>query len=178
MKFLSAVLAIVTLTASAIAAGEVSPFTWTFGGTPVAAPVTAIDPPKGAVVIDSTTGIRYRKIGAKGSNAAANYAVEIPTLVTAVTPLTGATVTASALLANETIYITPAGTLATLTVSWPSNANSSIGQRFAFFSTQTITALTVSSPSQTLVGTALTAMVANTEYAWVKTAASVWIRVK
>jgi TRAP-type C4-dicarboxylate transport system substrate-binding protein len=115
------------------------------------------------------------------ARATAANAVAIKTLgdtVQAVTPLTGATVTAAITGVNETAYITPAGTIAALTYVFPSDSNSRIGQVLRAVSTQTVTALTVSSAGLTLLGTAVTALVANTPVSFQKVAASTWLRLK
>ena len=49
--------------------GKIHDLLYAWSGTPVNAPVTAIDPPKGALVIDTTNGTLYQKTGAPGSNA-------------------------------------------------------------------------------------------------------------
>lgn len=66
----------------------------------------------------------------------------LPT-VQAATPLTGTTVSFANNNVDQTIYLTPAGTLLALTVPLPSNATSRIGQDVTIASTQTITNLTV-----------------------------------
>ena len=65
---------------------------------------------------------------------------------------TGATVSATGSL----LLLTPAGTLATLTVAFPSAQN---GQYFTILSTQIVTALTVT--NATISGGAPTALAAN-----------------
>jgi hypothetical protein len=97
----------------------------------------------------------------------------------AVTPTTGNTITATRHL-DQFHYLTPAGTLATLTLALPTAANSRDQQVQRIFSTQTITALTVTAGSgATMGGTALAAMVANTEYAFVYVQSALkWVRVK
>lgn len=97
-------------------------------------------------------------------------------IVQPVTPLTGATVTATALGANETAYVTPAGTIAALTYVFPTDATSRIGQVLRLVSTQIVTALTVTSTSLTLVGTAVTALAVNTPVVYQKVAAATWLR--
>ena len=92
-------------------------------------------------------------------------------------PTTGSTITATILGTNETAYLTPSGTLAELTFALPANANSQVGQILRVFSTQIVTTLTVSSSGLTLHGTAITALAANTAYAWQKVDASTWIRI-
>lgn len=74
------------------------------------------------------------------------------------------------------LYITPAGTLATGTLTMPAQEND--GQRFCMASTQTQTAMTVAANTgQTLVGTAVTALVANTQVCWIYRASALsWYR--
>ncbi len=97
-------------------------------------------------------------------------------VVTPVTPLTAFSLAFNTAGKSETMYLTPAGTLATGTITFPSDANSKIGQVLRIVSTQTQTALTVSSSGLTLVGTAVTALTANTPVSWEKVAASTWLR--
>lgn len=107
--------------------------------------------------------------------------VEMRPIVTAVTPLTGATITTAA-DANETIVITPAGTIAALTIVLPRSSDSQLGQIKRFNSTQIVTALTVSvAGSGTVTGPALTAAAVNTPYAFqcVSLAgAGTWMRIQ
>ncbi len=73
------------------------------------------------------------------------------------TPTSGGTVTAP--VNTGLIYLTPAGTLATLTVNLPALAD---GHSVTVFTTQIITALTVAAPSGgTLTGATLTSLAAN-----------------
>ncbi len=97
-------------------------------------------------------------------------------VVTASTPVTTNTVTAGTGKVNETLYLTPAGTLAALTLAFPSDANSQVGQVLRVFSTQIVTALTVSAAGLTIQGAAVTALAANTPVSFQKVAASTWIR--
>lgn len=60
------------------------------------------------------------------------------------TPTTGNTVSANDNHNGHTIYITPAGTLSALTIAFPSNAESELGQEVVIICTQTITTLTLS----------------------------------
>ena len=99
-------------------------------------------------------------------------------IVTPSTPATTDTVTAGTGRVNETLYIAPAGTLAALTVVFPTNENSEVGQKLVVFSTHIVTALTVSAAGLTIIGTALTALQANTAYVFQKVAASTWIRIQ
>jgi len=96
--------------------------------------------------------------------------------VNASAPLTGASLGANANGQNEVQYIAPAGTIAALTYVFPTDANSRVGQSITLFSTHIVTALTITSAGLTLIGTALTAMAANTPYTWRKVATATWIR--
>ena len=98
------------------------------------------------------------------------------TIVTPLTPVTTNNIPANVLSQDETLYLTPAGTLAALTFTFPPDNQSRIGQYESLVSTQTITALTVSASGLTIKGTAVTAMVANTVYIWQKVAAATWVR--
>jgi hypothetical protein len=96
-------------------------------------------------------------------------------------PLTGATITfggaigcspvsATAGACTSVLQLTPAGTLATLTIKTPLYPVD--GEVMQIFSTQIITALTMTaSQSQTIDG-GLTALAANTGYAWLYSAGS------
>lgn len=67
---------------------------------------------------------------------------DLPGIVTNSTPTTGTTVSANTAKSNETLYITPAGTLLALTVSLPTAANSRVSQIINGFISQIITTLT------------------------------------
>ena len=100
-------------------------------------------------------------------------------IVSSSSPLTGVTVTANASGLDESINLTPAGTIAALTVTFPTDANSRIGQFIEVFSSQIITALTLTVPAGTLNGATLTAAAANVSYLFRKTATSnVWLRLR
>lgn len=80
------------------------------------------------------------------------------------TPLTGFAI----VMAQNVglLQLTPAGTLATGTITFPPNAVD--GQQFCIFDTQTQTAVTLTpATGQTINGTAITALVANTRYCYV-----------
>jgi peptidoglycan hydrolase-like protein with peptidoglycan-binding domain len=59
------------------------------------------------------------------------------------TPTTGQTVQAVNDSQDRTLVLTPAGTLATLTVTLPSEASSRVGQALRIFTSANLTALTV-----------------------------------
>lgn len=90
------------------------------------------------------------------------------------TPTTGTTV--AALGPTQLVQLTPAGTLATLTVTMPPTPVD--GQRFRIFTTQTLTALTITAGSgQTINGTAVTTLSANTAVSYIYNGTnSTWYR--
>ena len=98
-------------------------------------------------------------MGALNLNATAT-----PTSSAVNTPLTGFSYS----VPDQQLFtaFTPAGVLATGTVTLPRNVPQ--GSRVQIMSTQTITALTIAAPSgYTLAGTAVTALAANATAAWV-----------
>lgn len=98
----------------------------------------------------------------------------IPVVITAA-PATGATLTFNNNGADQTYNIEPAGALAALTVTFPSEATSRIGQIVRIFSTQVITALTLN--GATTIRNAATAAVANDVSSYQKVKANVWDRI-
>jgi hypothetical protein len=157
-------------------------FEYSFPGNPINANVSDFDAPAGALVIDTVDFGLFQKTSPRGDNtgfqlisnamfgSSQNY-------ITPAAPLTGATINMNALSITETIYITPAGTIAALTVVFPTDANSALGQIERLISSQTVTALTLTANGNTILGTAVTAMVANQTYAWQKVAAATWNRI-
>jgi hypothetical protein len=110
-------------------------------------------------------------------------------VTTVTTPLTGASISANAYGKDEFHYVTPAGTLAALTLVLPAvtvaDEDWTIGERpaedgqvISLLSTQTLTSLTITAGTGTTIGgAALTAGVTNTTYRWMYVAASaMWIR--
>jgi uncharacterized protein YidB (DUF937 family) len=96
--------------------------------------------------------------------------------VTPLTPVTGDTVSMNTDKKDETIVLTPAGTLAALTLVFPPDASSRIGQIERVISSQIVTALTVSAAGLTIRGTAVTALAADVPIAFEKIAAATWQR--
>jgi len=100
------------------------------------------------------------------SGLTANRALESPNAsgtvalaqtVTQTTPLTGNTISVGNYV-DQSHFITPAGTLAALTITLPAAANSRLGQVVKVWITQAITALTVNvSGGGTILGTAFAA---------------------
>lgn len=96
--------------------------------------------------------------------------------IQAASPLTATTVTFGTQVTDIDLFLTPAGTIATLTVAFPADADSYIGQDLWVFSTQIVTALTVSVAGGTIYGTAATALAAGGAIGYRKLAANVWFR--
>lgn len=90
-------------------------------------------------------------------------------------PLTGATVQLTDDARSGLLYVTPAGTIAALTVALPSNANSVVGQKETIVTSQTITALTVNGAG-TILGN-VTTLAAGAAVTFMKVASDVWARV-
>jgi hypothetical protein len=157
-------------------------YTYDYPGNPTGADVEAFNPPLPALVWDTDTPALWFKTSPLNDNTGyvqviAGTSPGAP-VTTDVTPTTGNTIDMNANGQSEFIYITPAGTLATLIIVFPADATSKIGQVESICSTQIITALTLTANSNTILGAALTAMVANTVYSWRKVAASTWQRVQ
>ncbi len=75
-------------------------------------------------------------------------------------PLTGATVTVTDTQDSIWLILTPAGTIAALTLTFPTLANTVDKQEILFNTTNTITALTLSGNGSSIVG-AITTLAAN-----------------
>jgi hypothetical protein len=97
-------------------------------------------------------------------------------VVTTSSPTTGGTVSFGTAKADELLNLTPAGTLAALTVAFPTNANSRIGQRLSVVSSHIITALTLSASGLTVNGLTPSSLAVNQVISYVKVAASTWQR--
>lgn len=87
-------------------------------------------------------------------------------VITRLTPLTGTTITTIADL-DETLVLTPAGTLAELTIQLPSAANSQLGQIKRINSTAIVNTFTIAvAGGGSVTGPALSAAAVNTPYAF------------
>lgn len=91
-------------------------------------------------------------------------------------PTTGQTVVMNDNSIDGLLYLTPAGTLATLTVTLPTNANSRLGQTRRLSTTQDLTALTVNVAGGTVVNSPTT-LLANSTVAFQKVATNTWMRI-
>lgn len=153
-------------------------YTYDFPGNPTDAPVSSFNPPPGALVVDTENFVLYQKTSPLGDNSGYSLsgASSGLTRVTPSTPLTGASLSFNTASLNEELYIVPAGTIAALTVVFPSDANSAIGQTLSLYSTQIVSTLTVTAAGLTLEGDAVTSLAANQPVSWTKVAASTWAR--
>lgn len=98
--------------------------------------------------------------------------------VSSVSPLTGASQSFLLKGQDETMNVTPAGTIAAFTVVFPEDAASRLGQTISLVSHQIVTSLTVTANGNTINGTAVTALAVDTLVAWRKIAASTWQRLQ
>lgn len=93
-------------------------------------------------------------------------------------PLTGATVVIPDGPGNALAYVTPAGTIAALTLTLPSDANSKLLQECAIVTSQAITALTINQAGggATILGAAA-GLAAGASLNLVKVAANTWAKI-
>lgn len=107
---------------------------------------------------------------------AASQADQVDDLGTVVrySPATGGTVSFAANSYDQTIFLTPAATLANLTISLPIEGVSRIGQVVRFGSSKAVTLLAVNGASVVLGGQ--TSLAANTGGSYQKVMANTWIR--
>lgn len=91
-----------------------------------------------------------------------------------VTPTTGQTVVMTDDNTDGTLYLTPAGTLVALTITFPSDANSAFGQVRRVASTKAITTATLSGGT---ILNGFTTMIANDCFSYQKVATNTWIRI-
>lgn len=90
------------------------------------------------------------------------------------TPVAAGTVNATQ--GVNTLILTPAGTLLTLTVNFPTSPYE--GQRFTLFSSQILTGLTLAAGAGTILGTLTTLAAANGFATWqYNLAATTWYRI-
>ena len=94
--------------------------------------------------------------------------------VTSVSPAGGGTVAFNTNGQDETLFLDLSGAITGLTVVFPTNANSKIGQRLSLFSTHAVNA-TVSYTNGTREPTAPTALAADVMYSWQKVKADYWV---
>jgi|688.fasta_scaffold436198_1 hypothetical protein len=94
--------------------------------------------------------------------------------VTVATPASGGTVTFNAGGQDELIYLDIGSAITGLTINFPSDANSVIGQTISVFCRSAVNA-TVTYPIGTEVPTAPTSLVAGIMYSWQKVSTSTWV---
>ncbi len=90
-------------------------------------------------------------------------------------PTTGQTVQMNDNNLDGTLYLTPAAGLAALTITFPSDANSRIGQIRRFATNKSVAILTMA--GATILNN-VTALVANDCFSYQKVAANTWVRLQ
>jgi hypothetical protein len=96
------------------------------------------------------------------------------TTVTATIPSGGGTVSFNSTGENETIFLDLSGAITGLTVLFPTNGNSKIGQRISLFATHPVNA-TITYTNGTREPTAPTALAADVLYTWQKVKSDYWV---
>jgi hypothetical protein len=89
-------------------------------------------------------------------------------------PASGATVVATPDSTDRLLILTPAATLATLTLTAPADATSRLGQLWCFTSNRDITSLTINGGT---INNTITSMLANDSKTYQKTGANTWTQV-
>lgn len=98
-----------------------------------------------------------------------------PAMVTTIVPTSDQTVSANLEQRNETLYINPAGTLASLTIALPPVAGARVGQIIRVFVSKIITNSTVSSAGGTIAGTILDTTAPNIGAAYQFMGGTTWV---
>jgi hypothetical protein len=111
--------------------------------------------------------------GGINSSTAATSAAALTDYQTA-SPASGATVVMNDNTIDGLLWITPAATIATLTVTVPTNANSRLGQVRRVATSQDITALTINGAT---ILNAPSTLIGNTGFALVKVSTGTWMRI-
>lgn len=104
-----------------------------------------------------------------------NMVTDTKATVTNVSPTSGQTVAFFSDTRNQVLWITPAATLATLTITLPSEASSKLGQLIRIGSSQNITSLTLTGATMIYNSAASLATGELAEY--MKVASNTWVRI-
>ena len=115
--------------------------------------------------------LRVSAPGMNQSQADARYS-QMPT-TQSVTPTNGQTISFQSNSLDQNLYLTPAGLLATLTINFPSDASSRLGQVCRIVCTQAITLLTLGSATILNLPTSISA---NGCLTFVKVDTNTWVR--
>ena len=100
------------------------------------------------------------------------------TVVQTVVPTTGQTIVCTDSDVNQHLHLTPAGTLAELTIVLPTNANSRVSQTVSITSSQILTSLTISGSGLTIANAPTTFAAINTAFCTLqKVASGQWRRI-
>lgn len=137
------------------------------------------------------TGLTKSQVGLSNVDNTADSAKPVSTLqATAIalksdlrivsfpTPTTGQTQTFTTTKADHMIACNHIATIAAQTFVFPTDVNSVIGQELRIFSRSIITVVTFTLNGNTVIGLALTTLPVNGSAAWMKTAASNWVRIQ
>lgn len=103
-----------------------------------------------------------------------NAALLMPSMQTS-SPTTGQTVSMTDDNVDGALYLTPAGTLATLTVTLPTNGNSRVGQVRRIVTSQILTVLTINGAG-TILGN-ITTLALGGSASFQKIASDTWVKV-
>jgi len=95
--------------------------------------------------------------------------------VTVATPSGGGTITFNSGGQDETIYLDISGAITGLTITFPTDANSVVGQTLSVFAKNAINGPGVTYTNGTRVPAAPTALAAGILYSWRKVALSTWV---
>lgn len=88
----------------------------------------------------------------------------------------GATINARNDGLDETVFLNHGSGATAATFVFPSTTNSVTGQTIRLFSREAVTTLTVTTNGNTLRGSSVTSLSANSSVAWQKVEASTWVR--
>lgn len=111
---------------------------------------------------------------ASGASAGAQAALSYLKQIQNASPTTGQTVTMIDDDKDRTLYLTPAGALAALTIAVPTSATSRLGRRISISSTQVVVALTITTSGTIRNG--ITSLAVNDHITFEEVATNIWIR--
>lgn len=109
------------------------------------------------------------------TQAACDVRYDFPSVVQTATPTAGQTVTMVNDSLDRTLWITPAGLLATLTIVFPTSASSRLGRIVRIGCSKIVSVLTLSGPASIL--NPVTAFAASDIFSFQEVATDTWIRI-
>lgn len=107
--------------------------------------------------------------------SAAQLQAAVRPVVSQTVPIAGGTVAFATNASDQTILVKPAGLLATLTLTLPSEASSALGQIVRFATTQVLTALTTNGAASIL--NAVSTLAAGGSIGYQKVDTDTWVRI-